>query len=472
MQILTNSIIRDIENFEIHVRNTDIWPLILHASTQIYYESQFMLLGQKNACILGYVGKGNNGADTLMALCFLMQHGHLGYAYLSHSPEQMNTYAQKALKHFLQAGGRLLDPTLPLRADLALDGLLGTGSRKGLGDEISQALEHWHAQSHRLTLAIDLPSGLDPDYGESHALTLKADHTLCLGFGKKGLWQKNAAAYTGSIEIAPMPFEAPSQDEGRVLVRADLKPILPQRSPWAHKGQMGQVQLFCGSPLYPGAAQLCQLGALSSGCGLVLCTSSDFPEVIPSLELKNPQALMFGPGCGLGDKPKAQLLQLWHTDLPLLVDADGLTLMAQMNLRQRKGPLALSPHPKEAARLLSWTVEEVLAKPQECALEICRIYNACVYLKGHKGVLAHPSQGIWQMAAGNSILARGGSGDLLAGLWAGLMARTQDTCEAALCALWLHGRGSDLCRWKFGAEGYKNSQLPWGIGRAWMELRS
>lgn len=250
---------------------------------------------------------------------------------------------------------------------------------------------------------------------------------------------------------------------------------LPPRLPDTHKGSYGSALLVCGSSRFRGAARLATEGALRIGAGLVTLAATEpvlgavlpaLPEAIclpmeagreggigaqnrPALALaaKKADALLFG--CGVGQSADTiSLLEtvLTGTRCPLVLDADGLNLLAEWEepfVFDR--PAVLTPHPGEMARLLKTTVPQVTANLSAAAYTCAKKYNAVVVMKDHRTLVATPQGKIRQNTTGNPGLARGGSGDLLAGMICGLLAQGLSAEMAAVCGVWLHGAAADLC---------------------------
>lgn len=251
--------------------------------------------------------------------------------------------------------------------------------------------------------------------------------------------------------------------------------ILKPRDPNSHKGSYGHSLLCCGSSLYRGAARLSAEGCARMGSGIVTlaatekvlsCVLPALPEVIclpmqeaesgcidscslPFLLSGTKKATALLIGCGLtASYDTLALLEgiLSETSLPLVIDADGLNLLAKLppvNFRERN--CILTPHPGELARILHLSQEEVLKAPRQAALKAAQIYGCVVLCKEHRTAIALPDGQVWENTTGNAGLARGGSGDYLAGMITALLAQGHTPKNSALCAVWLHGAAADVC---------------------------
>lgn len=254
--------------------------------------------------------------------------------------------------------------------------------------------------------------------------------------------------------------------------------ILPERDPWGHKGSFGKVLLLCGSRGYTGAAYLSAMGALRSGAGLVFLGVPDciyeieavklnepvvFPlpdcdgrlseKAIPGILERLPQmdAVLIGCGLGLSEATEAVVKAvLEHAACPVIVDADGITLLKAHKdvLRGRKYPTILTPHDGEFARIGGCMEEDRMAS---CAC-FAKQWNCILLLKGHRTCISD-GQTHYRNVTGNPGMAVGGSGDVLAGIIAGLLGQGIAPLEAAACAAWLHGSAGDLCASQLGQYG-------------------
>lgn len=251
---------------------------------------------------------------------------------------------------------------------------------------------------------------------------------------------------------------------------------LPVRLAESHKGSYGHALLCCGSARFRGAAHLAAAGALRAGAGLVTLASSEavlntvlpnLPECIclpckpaqdGTLAAENAPLLVSGAqkatallfGCGLGQSGDTALLLgsvQNATHCPLVLDADGLNLLSQMGLLAPfDRPAILTPHPGEMARLCGVPVSEVDQNGAQLAGQFARQNNCVLVLKSHRTLVAAPDGRLWQNTTGNAGLARGGSGDLLAGMITGFLAQGLSAEMAACCGVYLHGAAADRCR--------------------------
>ncbi len=250
--------------------------------------------------------------------------------------------------------------------------------------------------------------------------------------------------------------------------------LLPQRPAESNKGRFGRLLIAAGCRRFRGAAQLCALGGLRIGAGIVTLASvepviaaaaSSLPEPVflpcaesteggisgseaESLlaEAAHSQAVVLG--CGMGntaDTARLARQMVLHCPAPLVLDADGLNALAGDFPVGGSHGLVITPHPGEMARLTGQTIADIEADRTGVALRFAKEKNCVVVLKGHRTVIAAPNGQACINTTGNAGMARGGSGDLLAGMLGGLLAQGLGPFEAAQCAVWLHGKAGDLC---------------------------
>lgn len=248
--------------------------------------------------------------------------------------------------------------------------------------------------------------------------------------------------------------------------------LLPRRDPESNKGRYGKVLCIAGCANYRGAAQLCTMGALRGGAGIVTLASTEkviaaasaslaecvylpcheneqggiSSRNIPALCAEAAKSSCIVLGCGLGNTPDtAALVQaLFVQSAPIVLDADGLNAVSP-SLPKAAGACVITPHPGEMARLTGLTVTDIERDRPSIAAEFARVHNCTVVLKGHRTVIASQDGKLYENTTGNAGMARGGSGDLLAGMIGALLAQGLSPLDAACCGVWLHGKAGDLC---------------------------
>lgn len=450
---------------------------------------------------LALVGTGNNGRDAWIAAERLLERRWGAALYLC----PRHSIADRELHHFEALGGRLfwcapedVEGSLSRAAQGAsviLDGLLGIGARgapRAPLDGIIQALNAQRAKDQSLcVVAVDNPSGLDPDTGTAAGVVIIADVTIVLGGLKRGLVNAPATKFTGELRLGEIGVVDGPPGAPEVLSPATLQGLLPPRPVDAHKGTFGRLLVVAGSEQYVGAAYLVCGAAVRSGAGIVTLAAprwlrdvvaARLPEItylpLPeggpagdgpacieriSSRLKSFDALAIGPGLSTeGTVPELveSVLKLaGEIGIPAAVDADALNVLAS-----RPGwtdwiarNLVLTPHPGELARLLGGA-----APASEPAWELARRlgeeWGLTVALKGALTAIGSP-QGAWVHPHPNPGLATAGTGDVLTGIIGGLLARGMDPTTAARLGVWVHGRAGSVATAGLAGGGLAASDL-------------
>jgi ADP-dependent NAD(P)H-hydrate dehydratase / NAD(P)H-hydrate epimerase len=392
--------------------------------------------------ICAVVGSGDNGGDALWAATFLRRRGAAADAILL-KPERIH---QKGLAAFTQTGGRIVD-RVAKTTDLVIDGVVGIS---GSGPLRPNAAEVFAAVDDAAipVVAVDIPSGIDVATG---AITGPAVHAaLTVTFG--GLKPLHALADCGRVTLIDIGLDLPSTDV-RGFEAADVAARWPVPGPHDDKYTQGVTGVMAGSSTYPGAAVLCTGAAVAATSGMVRYTGSahsevlaHWPEVIASptpAAAGRVQAWVVGPGLGTDETGAAALWFALETDLPVLVDADGLTILAAHPdlVVNRTAPTVLTPHAGEFARLAG-------APPGDdrvgATRKLADALGATVLLKGNVTVIADPGGSVYLNPAGQSWAATAGSGDVLSGMIGTLLAAGLPSAEAAAAAAFVHAHAAAL----------------------------
>jgi ADP-dependent NAD(P)H-hydrate dehydratase / NAD(P)H-hydrate epimerase len=401
------------------------------------------------------VGTGNNGGDTLHAGAALARRGARVTAVLL-EPDRAHAGGLGALR---RSGGRLARSDTPdverlvARADLVLDGILGIGGRGGLRSRAAE-LARTAAQGAGITVAVDVPSGIDASTGVVDGPAFAALHTVTFGAVKLGLVVGEGRGHAGQVHLVDIGL-GPGLPPARThqLTDADVAARLEPPTAGDDKYSQGVVGVLAGSTTYPGAGVLCTGAALRTRPGLVRYagTAADgvraaWPEAIvtegrPS-DAGRVQAWVVGPGAGTDDDARSVLAEVLATDLPVVVDADGLTLLAQSPdlVRGRSGPTVLTPHDREYARF----GREVGADRVRATRRLAADLGCVVLLKGDATVVADADGTAFVNGTGTAWLATAGTGDVLSGITGAVLATHATTglpaVEAAAVSAHLHGR--------------------------------
>ncbi|MFI9203602.1 NAD(P)H-hydrate dehydratase [Streptomyces sp. NPDC053048] len=410
------------------------------------------LLGRRvyGARIALLVGSGDNGGDALYAGARLARRG-AGVTAVLLSPDRAHPGGLRALR---AAGGRAVPAPDGVRAveraDLVVDGIVGIGGKGGLRPD-AEALVR--AADGALVVAVDLPSGVDADSGEVRGAAVRADATVTFGAYKPGLLIDPAREYAGALRLVDIGLgpHLPAVPGVQALQHADVADVLPSPAAESDKYRRGVVGIVAGSARYPGAAVLAVAGALSGGAGAVRYVGpavdaviARFPETLvtagPPGKAGRVQAWVVGPGLGDGADARQALEDVLASDVPVLVDADGLRLLDTEALRTRRAETVITPHAGEAAVLLGVSREEVEASRLTSVRALAARYGVTALLKGSTTLVADADGSPVRVnPTGTPWLATAGSGDVLSGLTGSLLAAGLPSREAASAGAYLHG---------------------------------
>lgn len=415
------------------------------------------MLNGKKSRVLFAAGSGNNGGDAIAAARIYREMGGEAVLWLQLSCKTDSARQNLAFARYL---GIEVCESLPEGPfDAAVDGLLGTGLQGAARGDAEKAIEQLNALSLPV-LAIDIASGIDGTSG-AHGAAVKATVTAALHRVKPGTYLVQPRSLSGKVLCLPIGLPQDDNAEGIFIYeKSDLPHLLPPRAMDAHKGTCGRVSLLCGSMGMAGAAAMAAESCLRAGAGLVtvLCDR----EVMPILQTLVPNAMCAEPekvgafdallmGCGLpvNDEQHQRMLSLYDPEKPTVLDAGALRMLAKAPFMLGKKTI-LTPHAGEAAALLGVDIASVLSDPVAAAKAILRKYGCgVVVLKNAVTVICDETR-VALNVVGSPALAKGGSGDLLAGLMAGLLPTLPDAFEAACTAcLWM-GCAGELAEERFG----------------------
>ena len=422
------------------------------------------LAGDSGKPILIVAGPGNNGGDALVVAKHLKAWWFKVTVVCPVGAGKFTGDAATALKSWQNAGGTLVDG-IPADQDwgLIVDGLFGIGLQRDLNGDYAAIVEHINSLDAPV-LALDIPSGLDADTGCVLGCAVEADHTITFIALKPGLLTLDGPDYCGVLHVADLGLNdaVAAALQGVLISGGVLNHLLPPRPRNSHKGTYGSAGIIGGALGMTGAALLAGRAALKCGAGRVyaglLAANATLvdplqPELMlrPAdgvLRLDHLTALAVGPG--LGDSPDAAEYLDWalEQNVPLVLDADALNLLAifgalKDKLKQRVTATILTPHPAEAARLLGSDTAAVQRDRIAAALQLAREYNAGVVLKGCGSICAWPD-GHWAInTTGNPGMASAGMGDVLTGIVVALLAQGVDERHALTGAVHLHGAAAD-----------------------------
>jgi NAD(P)H-hydrate epimerase len=409
-------------------------------------------------------GMGNNGGDGYI-LARLAQHAQLDVCII-----QLGDKSK--LKNDALAAAKKCDSSkVPVEswksslieeADVVVDAILGTGLDREPEGEWYQAIENINALS-KSVFSLDIPSGLDADTGKSLGIAVKADACITFIGMKQGLVTAQGPAHCGELAFSdlavPEDIYAQVAASASLIQLADQTALLPRRERSMHKGQCGHVLVIGGDYGKAGAVRMAAEAAMRVGAGLL--TVATRPEHALNIPLARPEimtvsvataedlneilamasVIIIGPGLGQSDWASSLLAKTLQANLPLIVDADALNLLAAEPACAAQW--ILTPHPGEAARLLSTSSTEIQADRFASARAIQSNYGGVCVLKGSGSLIVDSEQAISVCSAGNPGMATGGMGDVLSGVIAGLLAQGIKPADAARLGVCLHGAAAD-----------------------------
>ncbi len=436
-------------------------------------------------CLVFY-GKGHNGGDALVAARHLALRGWV----ISEKPAcPDNSLSDLTAKQLIS----LREVTAPRTAAngsplVVLDGLLGIGSQGAPRPPVSNAIQSINTlrrEQGAWVLAIDIPSGLGA--GSVDGACVQADVTATIGYAKTCLLADEATDFVGRLAVVALPgLDAKTGDPGRVAVSSWLSGLLPPRNFNTHKGQSGRVGIVAGSPGFLGAANLCALGALKGGGGLITLFAA--PRVAEALAIRCPPEIMvrstanlreifyenldvlaIGPGIGMARKEDVLSL-IRDLPIPVVADADALNALSQDPgiLKKSRGPRLLTPHPGEMERLSPQAGRSRRKWAEDFSTEM----KTTLLLKGARTIVATPGQPTTFNSTGHPGMATGGMGDVLTGVTSALIAQGHSPDSSGILGAWACGFAAESAI-ALGAsqESLTPQDVTDNLGRAFHALR-
>lgn len=433
-------------------------------------------------------GKGNNGGDGFVIARYLLNRGVSVKVFLLADPRSLRGDAEINFQVFLRMKGEVLPiPSFKdyqkikkelEKFDLLIDAIFGTGLDAEIRGYYREVIDHLNTL-HKPVVAVDIPSGLDANTGKPLGTALRASLTVTFGLPKLGLLIPPGLDYVGELKIIDISVPERLIDEEKIQIHLvegkEIRSWLAiPRCRDTHKGDYGHLLVLAGSVGKTGAAAMACQAALRVGAGLVTLgipeslnaimevkLTEAMTEPLPetpkqTLSLKafnsilrlceNKDALVIGPGLGTYKETQQLVLKLIKTvELPIVLDADGLTALATQikTISSLERPLILTPHPGEMARLLGSTVKQVLEDRIGTSRNFSQTYHVYLVLKGHRSLIATPQGEIFINPTGNPGMASGGTGDVLTGMIGGLICQGVDSLSSLQAAVYLHGLAGD-----------------------------
>jgi hydroxyethylthiazole kinase-like uncharacterized protein yjeF len=469
--------------------------------------------------VLVVAGKGNNGGDGFVAARWLLERGSKVRVVMLAEAAGLKGDAARAHAEYAAKGGRVVEVTAEAKIDSAIgaqrpsaviDAIFGTGLSAEVKGLPRLLIELVNALGVPVA-AVDIASGVNADTGAVMGAAIRAALTVTFGFAKYGHVSYPGADSCGELVIAEIGFAPHAINEisprGLFLERGDVARLIPRRAQNTHKGTYGHPLVIAGERGKSGAAVLTSRGALRIGAGLVTAAipesvagivaagqtelmTEPMPDrgghfdaratierLTPLIEGKS--ALLTGPGIGVSDDTRDVVAWLVNEGTqpsrPLLIDADGLNVLALLGpaiLKSAHGPIVLTPHPGEMARLLGVSNAAVNADRIIAVRRMAETTGAYVLLKGARTVVATPDGAVFVNSSGNPGMATPGMGDVLSGIIGGLLGQGMSPADALKLGVFVHGFAADLLAERVGPVGYLAGDLANELPAALKVLKS
>ena len=454
----------------------------------------------KKGTVWAVCGLGNNGADGVAAARMLFLHGFCVSIILPGIEGQKSgeMEAQLAIAGKLNIPVFTAEDFIPGSCDLIIDAVFGIGLSRDVEGPYKELIDLMRTQKDAAVVSVDIPSGINSDTGAVMGCAVQADVTVTFGEKKLGQALFPGREACGELIVADIGF-VPEEEEktgahALCHTREDLKKI-PKRKPDSHKGTYGKILVIAGSPGMAGAAYFSALAAYRTGAGLVKAVTPEetrsvlqglLPEAVLSTyeteqAVREPEqfreylkkqtdwadVIVLGPGIGVSECGRImEEAVLKNAYVPVILDADAINLAARYPYL--KGyfteNIILTPHLSEFSRLSGQSVEEIKENLVSAAKGLLDQYGATCVLKDAATVTARKDGKVFVNASGSPAMAKGGSGDVLTGIIAGLLALGMDECEAASLGVYVHGLAGERAAEKFGAHSVLASQIADCVG--------
>lgn len=488
MKFVTTAEIRSIEQRAIEEYGIPSIALMENAGNESVGQIERIIGTLHNKKVSIFAGKGNNGGDGYVIARHLHNRGAKVKVFLIGDKESIAGDALINLQIITYMGIDVIEVAnegdwdkvkiAMTFTDFLVDALVGTGFTGKLSDHMIQIVDSIN-KINKIVIAIDVPSGVDGDTGQISGTAVKADHTITFSLPKQGLLLYPGASYAGDVTVVDIGIPRTLLIDGKIkqnmITSATVRPMFPKRRPDVHKGSCGKVLIIAGSKGMTGAAALTADAAVRSGAGLVLLgiaeslhdimetkltevmtkplaeietgiMGQDAVDEIREMALSN-DIVAIGPGLGRHQDTMMAIREIITTiPKPLVIDADALYALINHThiLTEAKAVPILTPHCGEMARLLGLTPEEVNEDRVYITRQAALEWGSIIILKGARTLVAFPDGEVYININGNAGMATGGTGDVLTGVIAALMAQGLSSHEAALVGVYIHGLAGDI----------------------------
>ena len=485
MKLVTVEQIREIDLFAIEEFGISSTTLMSNAAEHIAKAAMEQIPTGGNAIV--FCGIGNNGGDGIGAAAYLIDKG-IPVRTILIGNEKKLSYDAKAMLKRLKAASGSLEPFSPSpdlyhqlnSCDVIIDAIFGVGLNSDLNEDALNAVSLIN-RSNATVISVDIPSGVHADTGEILGDAVKADITITFSLAKPGHFVEPGCVSCGELRVCDIgiPEDVLDRTISHMYAASPGEIHLPRRRLDTHKGDYGRALILAGSIGYTGAPALAARAATRMGAGLVsvgvpksiyniMATKLDEEMPFPLPENKKgmistaatkeilervakSDVCLIGPGLGRSDDIAELVQAITHsTEIPVVIDADGLNAIAGNIeiLNNATCPLILTPHPGEFERLVGDLSEDDEDAPMDrlsIACEFATKHGCILVLKGHRTIIALPNGIAYINTTGGPAMAKGGTGDVLAGMITALIAQKLPIVHAVAVAVYIHGLAGDMC---------------------------
>ncbi|MDO5291643.1 MAG: NAD(P)H-hydrate dehydratase [bacterium] len=429
--------------------------------------------------IIVLTGPGNNGADGVAIARLLKLKGYQVEVYIMGETKQFSIQLKEQISIAAKLGVNFINNAKICEYTVVIDAIFGIGLGRSVGGNVAEVIECVNNCDNQV-FSVDIPSGIHSGCGKVMEHAIRADYTVTFGYQKVGMLMYPGCEYAGRVSVADIGFPtiefAKLIPTGFIYQKEDLK-LLPSRPSNSNKGSFGKVLVIAGSKNMSGACYMSAKAAYRMGAGLVKVLTVEenrtimqtmLPEAIISTyhserienelskiqeDIRWASTIVLGPGIGISASSRTLLsLILKEAQVPTIIDADGLNLLAELG-KLEEAPLnehmILTPHIKEMSRLLHIELNEVRENAIEIAQKISKEKNYTLVLKDARTLVAG-NESLYINTSGNDGMATGGSGDVLTGVIAGLLAQGMRPYQAACLGTYIHGMAGDIAAQKLG----------------------
>ena len=487
-KIFSSSEMKMIDDYSIKTLKIPSFALMERAAA--FVADEIAKNHDKNDRILAVCGVGNNGADGLAVLRILNSIGFHNTVAIQVGSDDKATEEYMLQKHILSNidipvymyetinNSQMDKQHMDFKSyDVIVDAIFGIGLTRVVSGVYKDVIEKINITNASI-YAVDIPSGIDGNTGNVLGVAVKASKTITFGANKIGNVLYEGTEYAGDVIVCNIGFSQVAYENRtyyKVIEQEDIKKMLPQRKAYSNKGTYGKLLIIAGSETMYGAAYLCSAAAFAIGVGLVKVITSEnnkqmlndkLPEAIVisygdneddrigivKNELEWCDTILIGPGLGLSNRSCKLVDMCISTGKNIIIDADGLNTIARYPELKEKlhNKTVITPHLGEAARLCGMNITDISKDILMVCEQMAETMRVSCVLKDARTVIYTSNGDKYINMSGNSGMAKAGSGDVLAGIIAGLVATGMDINDAAAFGPYIHGRAGDIARQKYG----------------------